>query len=93
MGGKARADGAVGPFGFSVQQSKVPFRAGHGAEGLVVLIADDLDRVEKEIRQKEKHDQVSHFHVQPTLPAQCAKAAEQAPWLPKRAGSSSAVAE
>ena len=41
------------------------------------MVADDLDRVEKEVGQEEEHHQVADLHVQPAVPAQRAVAAEQ----------------
>ena len=69
--------GRVLPFRLEVYQAEVAFGAGHGGERLVILVADDLDRVEEEVGQEKEHHQVAHFHVQPPVPAQRAVAAEQ----------------
>ncbi len=65
------------PFGLLIQHAEKAFRAGHGHECLVQLVPDGLDRVKKQVRQEEKHDQVAHLHVQPAVPAQRAKRPQQ----------------
>jgi hypothetical protein len=69
--------GRVLPFRFLVQHPEQPFRAGHRHQRLVQLIADDLHRIEKQVGQEKEHHQVAHLHVQPAVPAQRAKRAQQ----------------
>src|SRR5262249_10415 len=44
---------------------------------LVVLVADDLNRIEEEIGQKEKCYEVTNVHVEPTVPTQGTVTAQQ----------------
>ena len=67
----------VAPFRFLVQHAEQPFGARHRHERLVQLIADDLDRLEEQIGQEKEHDQIAHLHVQPAVPAQGAKGAQE----------------
>src|SRR4051812_38031 len=61
---------SVGPFRLQINQPEITLSSGHGAEGLIVLVTDDLNGVEEKVSQKKEHDQIPDFHVQPTLPAE-----------------------
>ena len=69
--------GRVLPFRREIDQPKVPFRARHRCERLVVLVADDLDGIEEEVREEKEHYEIAGVHVQPAVPFQSAVTAEQ----------------
>ncbi len=77
MAGNGLAVCSVLPFRRLIQHSKQAFRARHGHERLIQLVADVLDRIKKQVGEKKEHHQVAHFHVQPAVPAQRAERAEQ----------------
>src|SRR3954452_12239356 len=49
----------VFPFGFQINQAEEAFRAGHGREGLVVLVTNHLDWFEEKIREKKERHQIA----------------------------------
>src|SRR5947199_7837514 len=65
------------PFRFQIDEAEEAFGARHGGQGLVVLVANDLDRLEEKIRQKKEHHEIAHVHVHPSVPLQRTVAANE----------------
>ena len=62
---------------FQIDQAEIAFSPGDRAQGLVILVADYLHRLEEQIREEEKHDEIAHVHAKESVAVQSAVTAQQ----------------